>query len=240
MQTPRPVLLLSLATVAGTAILLSLGFWQLERAKWRESRDVQIQAQQQLGPVYITRFPADDLESLDQRRVRLLGKYQDRQFLLDNQVRDKQPGFLVLTPFELSHHEQTVLVDRGWIPQGERRGKLPEIRLPDSRERQVEGTVHRAEPNPFVDDEYLFEGTGWPQVVQEIAYDRLAQRLEGPPLVPVVLRLHPEEEDGFRRDWPTAPMTVEKHLAYAFQWFAMALVFMLLMLGLLARVLWKP
>ena len=236
MRPSRPFLLLSLATVAGVAILLSLGFWQLERAAQREQQRSEVQMRRTLTAVYITRLPPEALDELHGRRVRLLGAYQERQFLLDNQVRDKRPGYQVLTPFETAHHHQLLLVDRGWIPQGALRRRTPRPAAPGPRRRQIEGTLHRTARNPFTDAEHLFEGPGWPQVAQEVDYARFAERLGELELLPIVLRLHPDQADGFRRDWPAPPMTAEKHLAYAVQWFAMAGVFALLMLGILWRL----
>ena len=126
----RPSLLVIFATVALTAILLSLGFWQLERAELRRAQDGLKQERAQLSPVYITSFPEESLGELADRRVRLRGQYLPHQFLLDNQIHDKQPGYHVLSPFELSTYEQVVLVNRGWVAAEADRSRLPSVPAP--------------------------------------------------------------------------------------------------------------
>ncbi len=230
MRRFRPPLLLGFTAVALTAILLSLGFWQLERAELRRAQDALKQERAQLSPVYITSFPEGSIEELAGRRVRLRGQYRPRQFLLDNQVHDKQPGYHVLSPFELSTYEQVVLVNRGWVPGEADRSRLPSVPVPGETEIQVEGTVTLPQPNPFTDPDHLLEGHGWPQVVQGIDYPRLAERLSELSLVPATIRLADDQPHGYLRAWPGPPMSAEKHTAYAVQWFAMAAAAVLLFL----------
>lgn len=222
MRRLRPTFLISFAAIALTATFLSLGFWQLERAELRRAQDELKQERAQLTPVYITSFPEESLAELAGRTVRLRGRYLSRQFLLDNQIRDKRPGYHVLSPFELSTYQQVVLINRGWVPAGTDRSRLPPVPLPDETGIQVEGAVHLPQANPFTDEEHLLEGHGWPQVVQDIDYVRLAERLAELSLVPATVRLGETQPHGFARAWPAPPMSAEKHTAYAVQWFAMA------------------
>lgn len=230
MRRFRPSLLLSFATVALTAILLSLGFWQLERAELRRTQDELKQERAQLSPIYITSFPKESLAELAGRRVRLRGQYLPWQFLLDNQIHGKRPGYHVLSPFELSTYEQVVLINRGWVPAGADRSRLPPVPAPVESEVQLEGTVYLPQPNPFTDSDHLLEGHGWPQVIQGIDYPRLAERLSELSLVPATVRLSDDQPHGYTRAWPSPPMSAEKHTAYAVQWFAMAAAVVVLFL----------
>ena len=235
MRRLRPTFLISFAAIALTATFLSLGFWQLERAELRRAQDELKQERAQLSPVYITSFPEDSLEELADRRVRLRGHYLSRQFLLDNQIHNKQPGYHVLSPFELSTYQQVVLINRGWVPAGADRSRLPPVPLPDETEIQVEGMIYLPQANPFTDEEYLLEGHGWPQVIQDIDYARLAERLAELSLVSATVRLGETQPHGFTRVWPGPPMSAEKHTAYAVQWFAMAGAVVILFLLYLFR-----
>lgn len=188
-----------------------------------------------MSPVYITSFPEGSLEELADRRVRLRGHYLPRQFLLDNQIHNKQPGYHVLSPFELSTYQQVVLINRGWVPTGTDRSRLPPVPLPAETEIQVEGVIYLHQANPFTDEDYLLEGHGWPQVIQDIDYVRLAERLTELSLVPATVRLGETQPHGFTRVWPGPPMSAEKHTAYAVQWFAMAGAVMILFLLYLFR-----
>ena len=235
MRRLRPTLLISFATVALTATFLSLGFWQLERAELRRAQDELKQERAQLSPVYITSFPKESLEELAGRRIRLRGHYLPWQFLLDNQVHDKQPGYHVLNPFELSTYQQIVLVNRGWVPAEADRTRLPSVPVDSETEIQIEGMIYLPQSNPFTDSEHLLEGHGWPQVIQGVDYSRLAERLSELSLVPATVRLGEDQPHGYTRAWPGPPMSAEKHTAYAVQWFAMAGAVVILFLLYLVR-----
>ena len=49
---------------------------------------------------------------------------------------------------------------------------------------------------------------------------------------PFIIRMRPESAHGFIREWPVVAMSPSRHLAYAVQWFAMALVVVLLFIVL--------
>jgi len=230
MQALRPTLLISFAAVALIAIFLSLGFWQLQRAEERKAADAWAEERAQLSPVYLTHFPADSLEELSGRHVRVRGHYLDRQFLLDNQIHKKQVGYHVLTPFELANYEQVVLINRGWVRANSDRRQLPDVSIPDTGEIQIEGLLYRSEVNPFTDSDFLMEGYGWPQVVQDLDYERLAERLSELSLIAATVRLSEDQPHGFVREWPAPPMSAEKHTGYAVQWFAMAFAVLVLLL----------
>ena len=231
MSSPRPTLLISLFAVALIAVFMSLGFWQLQRAEQREAADAQAQERAQLTPVYLTHFPDETLDELNGRHIRLRGRYLSRQFLLDNQHQDKQVGFHVLTPFELSTYEQVVLVNRGWVRAHSSRQHLPNIPAPTGEEIQIAGMLYRTQQNPFTDADFLLEGHSWPQIIQDIDYERLAERLGELSLIEATVRLGEDQQYGFVRNWPAPPMSAAKHTGYAVQWFAMAsAVFILLML----------
>jgi len=62
----------------------------------------------------------------------------------------------------------------------------------------------------------------WPRVAVYPSLREVADEL-GEEVLPIVLLLRPEAEDGFVRHWQpnvSGPMT---HYSYAFQWFALAL-----------------
>jgi surfeit locus 1 family protein len=54
-------------------------------------------------------------------------------------------------------------------------------------------------------------------------------------LQPVVVLLAPDSPYGFVREWQPAPTGSERHLAYAVQWFAMALMLLIIYLVISTR-----
>jgi surfeit locus 1 family protein len=56
----------------------------------------------------------------------------------------------------------------------------------------------------------------------------LLEPVLGAPVLPRVLRLAPESDHGFRRDWPTVSMTPQRHYGYAVQWFGLAVALLVM------------
>ena len=64
----------------------------------------------------------------------------------------------------------------------------------------------------------------WPRVMNYPTAEQLAAAL-GEPIEPQIVLLHPQAPDGYERKWqPALRMNPSRHLAYAIQWFAFALV----------------
>lgn len=60
--------------------------------------------------------------------------------------------------------------------------------------------------------------------------DRIQKQL-GKPLLPFVLRLAPDVDAGYAREWELRTgLTPERHVGYAVQWFALALALLVLSL----------
>jgi len=225
-----PPILAILATLFLFAIFAGLGRWQLDRMYQKEQIAAQHQ-QRQSEPAATTLPPPDaDLESWRYRRVRLSGEWLgERQFLLDNQVLDRQVGFNVLTPLVLDDG-RTVLVDRGWVALGLRREDLPDVRL-TTEIGTLEGTVYVPFGEPFALDSATVGALGWPRIVQYLDFDALGDVL-GRELLPLVVRMSPQQAGGYKRKWPLVAMSADKHLAYAVQWFGLAIVPVILLLVL--------
>jgi cytochrome oxidase assembly protein ShyY1 len=70
--------------------------------------------------------------------------------------------------------------------------------------------------------------------VQQLDLAAVARRLEQP-LPPYVVRVDAGVPGGLVRDWPEPGFGREKHLGYAFQWFAMAAAVVILYVALNLR-----
>jgi surfeit locus 1 family protein len=205
------------ATLAMLAVLLTLGFWQLDRMREKQ--------------VLFAEFAAGTRETIDLRSLRsdtsaryqhaaVTGRYDsDHQILLDNMTHQGQVGYRVLTPLGFGAG-RTVLVDRGWIPMGESRARLPKITVGD-QDRSVSGRldelpragIHLAAP-PEPD-------APWPRV---LSYPTMQEILAVLPreLYPYILLLDADQADGFVREWQPATFPPARHLGYAVTWFALA------------------
>jgi len=220
---------LSVLVLLMLCLFLFLGGWQLARKAEKEDILNSVARSSELAIQQLPENLADYTE-WRYRAVHAAGEYLvDQQFLLDNQIRDRLVGYNILTPLRLASGK-FVLVDRGWLPQAAQRTVLPEVDV-SSAQRSVSGELY----TPFGDGVRLGSVdngmSGWPRVIQYIDYAQLAEQLQQP-VLPVVLRLAPEQPDGYRRDWAKVAFGPERHLGYAVQWFglafAMAIIFIIL------------
>lgn len=220
-------------------LLLTLGFWQLDRAKQKAELQAAFAERFQQSPSLLTHIDSSDPNNR-YRPVIVSGRYDSgQQLLLDNQVRDGQPGYHVLTPLRLSEGK-AILVNRGWVPMGALRTILPNVIVAEQPVTVMGWLSQAANPG-------LWWGTAsgenqqWPRVIPYVDYERLAEVL-GYPLQPAVVLLNPEASSGYWRDWQprfggTGP---ERHQAYAVQWFGLALALLILYIATNTQRLLRP
>jgi len=233
----RPRWLPLVAAASACALFAGLGTWQLQRAAEREAELAAIQAAEQRPAVDL---PAGaDLDALAWRSVRLEGRFlRRRQFLLDNRTLAGRPGFVVLTPFVLVDG-RSILVDRGWVAADGREPARP-IRLPAAGEqpREIEGRLWRPQAGFGLGPAIAEGATDWPRMTTRVDYAALGEAL-GRPLVPAVVRAD-GEADWMLQARPLEPrFRPERHLGYAFQWFALAATVVIVTLLLGIRAWWR-
>lgn len=205
------------------ALLCNLGFWQLRRAVEKQAL---LDAQQAALFAPTLDLNGDVLIDVAEYRYRpasLRGHYdQAHQILLDNQVMDGKPGYLVLTPFLPGNGQAAVLVNRGWVAMGGSRDTVPDLSIADPVD-QVQGRINRF-PEPGIRLQGAeVPGDSWPVRVQVIDTRLVAAKL-GYAVADYQIELNPDQPAGYRREWKTAvTIPPEKHRAYAVQWFGLAL-----------------
>lgn len=215
---------LSLLVFGLFPVLVSLGLWQLSRYHQKLSLEQVYDARRYLAPLSFSdvRSYIDPLFL----PVEISGHYiSDKYFLLDNQIHNGQPGYDLLMPFKTASGE-LLLVNRGWLPLVSREA-LPDVSTPQGN-LVLEGSVYRALGESFLLAEDLWRD-GWPKVIQSLDFSKAAAVLgQNLPELTVILS---ELQPGAEQVRPVSINTKsEKHLAYAVQWFAMALVLIVLYL----------
>ncbi|MEX1033959.1 MAG: SURF1 family protein [Cellvibrionaceae bacterium] len=200
-------------------ILLSLGVWQLQRAEEKRAIETRYMARQQLSP--LTLGELDNVSDQAFLPIRLAGRFDNRHsFLLDNRTREGRPGYEVLTPL-LTGDGRWVLVNRGWIKASPIRQDLPVIPPIEARV-EISGTVYIPPDEPFLLAEQTFQTVEWPLVVQAVEIDKFAALLDRA-LFPQVIRLRQGSAGALQVGWQPVNTQPQKHVAYAVQWFALAL-----------------
>lgn len=231
----QPALAPSLIAFVLLPLLLSLGFWQLDRARQKATLQARFEASIDLPYAPLATVDPTRPESR-YRRVIAQGRYDSgQQILLDNQIQNGQPGYQVFTPLRLDAQEQAILVERGWVPLGVSRQVLPEIAV-TAAPVSVTGRISQP-PNPGLRlMEPAVDARHWPRVAQYIDYAQLSSVL-GYPLAPAVILLDPEAAHGYRREWQPRfdEFGPERHRAYAVQWFSLAAALAIIYIGVNTR-----
>lgn len=210
----------TVAAILTVALFTSLGMWQLDRAEEKRElfRAFDQASEDGAEPAPLSLAERADPE-LRYRWVEGTGRYLDRQFLVDNITRDGRTGYYVLTPFRPEGGGRLLLVNRGWVPAGERRADLPRVPAPDGLA-DVRGRLDHL-PRPGVELGEAPAQEGWPRTLVYPRMEELAQAL-GEPVADWTVLLDGAAEGGFRRDFRPAVFGPERHLGYAVQWLALA------------------
>ena len=209
----------SILITATFVFLVSLGFWQLDRADEKRGIEASIK-QANTGSVELIK-KEEGLQSKEYYEVRLQGKYlSDKQFIYDNQIVDQVSGYYVLTPYALEGQSKAILINRGFIPWNGRRDKLADIVIgQETREIkvQISKSIKRMELKPSE------VGIQFPVLIQSIDLQDMADRAKVD-FSSVIGLLDASASNGFIRKWEPYTGSIEKHIGYAVQWFLMALV----------------
>ncbi len=224
MNARLKLVLITAATVLAVGTTASMGFWQLSRAAEKQARQAAMDAQHAKAPldardVQMARQPL----SLLHQRAQLRGRWQSTSVVfLENRPMDGRVGFLVLMPFVLESSQIALVVQRGWVPRGmDDRTRLPRIATPDGIV-EIEGRM--ALPPS---DLFALGGPTTGLIRQNL--DLPQWRAEtGLPLLPITLQQIGANSEGLVRDWPAVNLGVEKNYGYAFQWFGMSLLLVVL------------
>ncbi|RUM76830.1 MAG: SURF1 family protein [Candidatus Thioglobus sp.] len=219
-----PGVLISL-TVLG---LLSLGFWQLDRADEKRAIESAIVVAQS-NPAQLVE--ANEILDKEHYRVLLNGYFDtNKQFIYDNQIVKGNAGYYVLTPFVLNA-KTAILVNRGFVPWYGKRGELADIEI-DSQPRTIEVGLIR--PKQRIELKQQAVSTTFPILIQSLDLDQLSQ-LSNYQIIPMLAQLDIKASKGFFRQWKPFYGSVDKHLGYALQWFLMALVLSIIAIRLLIK-----
>ena len=207
-------------------VFVFLGVWQIERAAHKEGLLQAFNAEQESPPIRLTS------QSPDWSRVFVDGIFDSsRQILIDNQIHKGKVGYKIFTPFRFDDNK-IVLVDRGWIAQGQSRSDLPQLKILEKKSRII-ATVTSPEQGVLAGSELLTNE--WPRVSQTKAIEVIASAFKEP-ILDIVLVLDPGSSQitEFIQIKPFA-ITPVKHYGYALQWFTMSIVLLGMFLYALKR-----
>lgn len=206
-----------LAAVLVILMCARLAVWQFDRAE--EKRGL-LQAWEQADALALDE-PVP--EGAAYAHVRATGHFDtSRNILLDNQIRDGQPGVHVFTPFQPQGMDRSWLVNRGWHQLSSRQGPLPEVASPAGNLAIDGRLVSPPRVGLELGEARPLDPANWPNLVTYLDLSRVETAL-GRELADRVILLdpaHPAHLTG--KPWRPVNFGPDRHRAYAWQWITMA------------------
>ncbi|HWJ37046.1 MAG TPA: SURF1 family protein [Steroidobacteraceae bacterium] len=215
---PRPFT--TVLTLLILVMLVALGRWQLRRAD--QKRALYDAFDQGTDATRVIDLQTPSLPRYQHIEAR--GNYDaSRQILIDNMTNTGGgAGYFVITPFALAGGGW-LLINRGWVPVGASRAALPIVAVSGDA-RTVHGRTDHL-PSPGIQMGHPSElRSPFPAVANfpsHIQIERLLQGASWTGAADVVL-LDADQPDGYVRQWQAPGFPPLRHLAYAVQWFGLA------------------
>lgn len=240
-------ILLLLLTVVVFAVMVKLGFWQLDRGQQKQLLEQQLHSWQQATPVDIATALESDAEITGKKvTVQLAPIPVDRlavkRVYWDNHTWQGKVGYVVFQPVKLldsglSSNSSVVLLELGFVRAGQDRNVLPQVAGVMEPQR-IEGRLYRRQENPMSEG---LMSESMPQFsairIQNLALEQLGQTWQLDVLPYAIQPLSGLEliddngqpvSDSLPHPWEPVPLSSKRHFGYALQWFSMALVLLLL------------
>jgi surfeit locus 1 family protein len=215
----RPQLWPTVFAAAGVALLLALGFWQVQRLHWKERLIAVREAGSAAAPVAAPDSAAA-ANRLEFHPVIAHGRFlDDKEILIHAIAENGDSGFDVWTPL-LTAGGRAVFVDRGFVPTalaGRASRAAGEIAGPVTL-RGLLRLPYQAKPGWFLPENEPARGEWfWPDLRAMAAHDRLAA------VAPYSIDADAAPNPG---GWPKGGVTnlelPNHHLQYAVTWFSLA------------------
>ena len=220
----------TLAALALAVLAVSLGNWQLRRADEKRQLQAQREAARAAPPVDLNALARlggqapFDAATLDGHRVAFSGTLlPEWSLMLDNRTRQHVAGVHLITPVRLAGSRRIVLVLRGWAATDPAdRSRMPAAIQDPPGEQRFEGLAQASLAQPI---ELAASPPPAPgqRLWQHFTFERF-RGWSGQDSEPVLIRQTSALDDGLARDWVEPGIDVDRHIAYAVQWFALAAV----------------
>tara|TARA_B100000795_G_scaffold269019_1_gene257245 strand:- start:4145 stop:4897 length:753 start_codon:yes stop_codon:yes gene_type:complete len=226
----------TIAFIVACICFILLGFWQLDRASEKNSKNSNYTLRQADNLIDLNKAVSiDNAESILWRKTKVNGSFLNKKsIILDNQILNKIAGFNVLTPFKVKDSQYTVLVNRGWQPNLARRDLIPNIK---SLEGDIIINGHIAKfPTSGISlgQENIETLNSSVFRMQKLEIVELRNFLTFN-LLPYMIYLDPLLDNTSYNTFKLPAPGSEKNYGYAFQWFAFAFTLLIIFIKIGVR-----
>ena len=224
----RKWLLATLLVLAGGALCIRLGIWQLDRLDQRRAFNAHIESVWTMEPLTLVGQSAEDLTLLEYRSVSISGLYDfENQVALRNRYFQDEYGYHLLTPLILDD-ESAVLIDRGWIPADGNASPADWRKYDQPGQISLQGQIRLGSTKPDmggVPDPALAPGQEKLDFWNIVNLERIRQQLSYP-LLAVYIQpdVDPEDVEPPIPYQPEIELSEGSHQGYALQWFTYATI----------------
>lgn len=218
-----------LLALLSITLFVGLGLWQLHRAEEKRlilAREI----------AFKDRTPrlwqGEGVPPEAFERVHVQGMFLPHTLFLDNQMHAHHVGYHVISVLDIGT-DQVVLIDRGWVPAGETRSTLPDITTP-TEQLTLSGRAYYPLGKSWVLGSGIEIKQATRAVIESLDFQLVSQFLHKA-VYPFIIRLDEKNQAGYVRSWVAVSMPPARHVGYAFQWFAFALVVLIIFIALNIR-----
>ena len=204
----RRTIFILIIGLAGIAVLLSLGTWQVQRLAWKEGILAEIDAKISGTPTTLPLSPSEEAHKY--QPVEVSGRFLETRIRVLVSQKLIGAGYRIIQPFQTA--DRVILVDRGFV-------KIDQTEDLRNDPATVLGNLHW----PDEVDEYTPE----PDLRRDIWFARdvpaLAKALNADPVLVIAREITPSNEK-------VSPIPISSsgipndHLQYAITWFSLAAV----------------
>lgn len=223
----RPSLLACALLAAGLVVFISAGRWQYGKAVQKEAERDAWQVSLALAARPAQAGDWNRLSGYD--RVVVRGEWLPQRYLLDNQIRESRSGVEVYAPLRVEGGP-ALLVSLGWLPYSGARREPPALAELPTAKVELTGMLTPPTAHGLRLGRAWSDADGYPKLMPYFALDEIAADA-GVALDTRVLRAQPAEGSPLQQTWhPVMSMPPERHRAYAWQWWSLAIAIVVVFL----------
>jgi surfeit locus 1 family protein len=232
----RKWLIPTLLVLAGTALCIRLGIWQLDRLEQRRAFNAQVESARAQPILDLNAEQPKNISAMEWRSVKVMGEYDfENQVAVRNQYNGNEYGYHLLTPLQFepatgSGPASAVMIDRGWIPAEGNAAPADWRKYDELGTVRVSGQIRLGQAKP------TFGGVADPlpedgeklEVWNNADIARMAHQM---PYLILPVYIQPEAAANNTKPpipfQPQIELTEGPHFGYALQWFTFAAILFL-------------